>query len=154
MLPRVCRQHAQQEVDEESPGWRHLLPTDAQLLAESRRAPHGARGGGADGGGGDDASGAPLDSCTTAELCTLDMMAVLSQLRYLAAMLQLLWRLLTAPEPAGAHARAAAAGCRRLLAALCQVAVHRWACLAGCCAGAGLVALQGEGGLGEQAVAS
>lgn len=53
------------------------------------------------------------------------MLAVLSQLRYLSAQLHLLWRLLTAAEPAGAHARAAAAACPHLLATLCEIAVHR-----------------------------
>ena len=55
------------------------------------------------------------------------MLAVLSQLRYLSAQLHLLWRLLTAAEPAGAHARAAVAGCPRLLSMLCEIAVHRCA---------------------------
>lgn len=33
----VFRQHSQQEVDEESPGWRLLLPTDAELLTDGDR---------------------------------------------------------------------------------------------------------------------
>lgn len=110
----------QQEVDEESPGWRLLLPTSAQLLADARR---GSKGG---------AAARPPPECpqcegdrSAAELCLLDMMAVLSQLRYLSAQLHLLWRLLTAAEPAGAHARAAAAACPHLLATLCEIAVHR-----------------------------
>lgn len=122
----------QQQVDEETPGWRHLLPTDVQLLAEARRAPKGGARGAAGGGGdstaaGDDGGGGMPDDgcCSTAEQCTLDMLAVLSQLRYLSAMLTLLWRLTSAPEPAGGHARAAAAGCPRLLEALCGIATHR-----------------------------
>lgn len=92
-----------------------MLPTDAQLLRESRHAL----------GRGDLEEAARTRKA--AELCTLDMLAVLSQLRYLSAQLHLLWRLLTAAEPAGAHARAAAAASPHLLATLCEMAVHRCA---------------------------
>lgn len=122
-----CRQHAQQQVDEESPGWRLLLPTDGELVAEARRSSRAGKLAGRT---------ALLDSAaasgdrSAAELCTLDMLAVLAQLRYLSALLHLLWRLLTAAGRAGALARAAVAGCPRLLATLCEIAVHRCAVLA------------------------
>ena len=38
------RQHTQQEVDEESPGWRQLLPLDADLLREGNRLGRAASG--------------------------------------------------------------------------------------------------------------
>lgn len=125
-----CRQHAQQHVDEESPGWRHLLPTDAQLLREARRTLKAAASGHGAGGG----NRGPTElGYTAAELCMLDMLAVLSQLRYLSSMLHLLWRVLTAAEPGGANARAAAAGCPRLLSTLCDIAVHQCVGRRRCC---------------------
>ncbi len=102
-------------TDELCPGWRALLPTDAELLRESRHPLEGF-----------DMEAAALRR-SASQRCVLDMLAVLSQLRYLSAQLHLLWRLLTAAEPAGAHARAAAAACPHLLATLCEIAVHRWA---------------------------
>jgi hypothetical protein len=70
---------------------------------------------------------AAADDRSAAALCTLDMLAVLCQLRSIAALLHMLWRLLTADGAVGAHARRAAAGCPRLLAALLEAALHRWA---------------------------
>jgi len=132
-----CRQHAQQQVDEESPGWRLLLPTDAELLAEARRSSRPAGRGmptppAGDANAADAALASTAQDRSTAELCTLDMMAVLSQLRYLSALLHLLWRLLTAAGPSGSQARAAVAGCPRLLSTLCEIAVHRCVCVCVC----------------------
>lgn len=114
--PPSPRLEAERAADEGCPGWRDVLPTDAQLLRESRHVL----------GRGDLEEAARTRKA--AELCTLDMLAVLSQLRYLSAQLHLLWRLLTAAEPAGAHARAAAAASPHVLATLCEIAVHRCAC--------------------------
>ncbi|KAL4423947.1 hypothetical protein ABPG75_001248 [Micractinium tetrahymenae] len=122
----VFRQHAQQQVDEDSPGWRLLLPTDAELLTEAKRSSRAGKLAAASGSLDPAAASGAAQESTTAELCTLDMMAVLSQLRYLSSLLHLLWRLLTAAGTAGAQARAAVAGCPRLLATLCEIAVHRW----------------------------
>lgn len=120
-----------QEVDEESPGWRLLLPTDAQLLAEAKRSTRSAKLGGPLAAPEPAVAAGAAREPSAAELCTLDMLAVLSQLRYLSALLHLLWRLVTAVGPAGAQARRAVAGCPRLLAALCEIAVHRWAVAGG-----------------------
>lgn len=117
----------QQEVDEESPGWRLLLPTDAQVVAEARRSSRTGKPASSSAAADWAPAGSAPHEPSAAELCTLDTMAVLSQLRYLSALLHLLWRLLTAAGPAGVQARAAVAGCPRLLAALCEISVHRWA---------------------------